>query len=200
MSLPWTLLLPIRLAAPKKRLSHLTAGEREQLAVAMATDVAEAAHACADVAEVILVADPAARDALPDWTHVLDDGSGLNAALTRAARGRRQIAALLPDVPAVRPEDLSWALSRAAKHARTFVADASGIGTTMVTSLLGDDLRPSFGCRSCAAHLASGAVPIIDDVPGRLARMRCDVDDEIGLWEAKRLGVGPHTFAVTAST
>ncbi len=49
---------------------------------------------------------------------------------------------------------------------------------------------PRFGPRSRAAHAASGAVALeVGPVPG----LRRDVDTEVDLWDAGRLGLGPAT-------
>lgn len=196
MPTPWTLLLPVRLAAPKGRLTGLEATERTALAIAMLRDVIAAAEECPLIGEVVVVGDAAAASALPDLPVQIASASGLNAELAAVAAGRGSVAALLPDVPAVTASELTWALRSAVASARSFVADAEGVGTTMLTALRGDELAPQFGARSCAAHMASGAVRIEDDVPGRLARLRRDVDDEIGMWDAARLGVGSHTAAL----
>ena len=189
----WTLLLPVRLSAPKGRLASLNHAARSALAVAMARDVVNAAQDCPVIGEVIIVGDAAAAEAFADLPCVIDASIGLNAELAAVAAGRSRVAVLLPDVPAVTATDIDWALKVGVQSLRAFVADAEGVGTTLLMTHRGDELNPQFGARSCAAHAVSGAQPIADDVPGRLARLRRDVDDEIGLWDAARLGVGSHT-------
>lgn len=199
VAITWTVLLPLRLADPKGRLASVDSPRRLALAQAMADDVLRMTKACPQVAEIVVVADELAARAFSDHTVYADPGDGLNAALTSAARSRGAVAALLPDVPAATATQLSQALDQAAGHQRSFVADAEGVGTTMLTALSGDELRPEFGPRSSARHAASGAVAIVDAEPGSLAGLRRDVDDEIALWDAVRLGVGPQTAAVLAA-
>jgi 2-phospho-L-lactate guanylyltransferase len=54
---------------------------------------------------------------------------------------------------------------------------------------------PRFGGRSRAAHRAAGAVELMLE---GIASVRRDVDTEVDLWDALRLGVGPRTKAVAA--
>ena len=72
------------------------------------------------------------------------------------------------------------------------MADAAGIGSTLLTARPGVELGPRFGERSRAAHRSSGAVELAAS-PGALAGLRRDVDTEVDLWDAVRLGVGPAT-------
>jgi 2-phospho-L-lactate guanylyltransferase len=192
----WILLLPVRLTAPKGRLTSWEPAERTSLALAMVRDVVQVAQSSPTIAEVVLVGDPAAAAALPELPCVPDSGRGLNTEVAAAAFGCARVAVLLPDVPAVSVDQLDRALDVGGQFTRAFVADAEGIGTTLLMAQSGDALHPAFGPRSCASHAASGAVPVPDAGPGQLARLRRDVDDEIGLWDAARLGVGPHTAAV----
>ena len=90
-------------------------------------------------------------------------------------------------------DELARALLSAQAHARCFVCDSEGVGTTMLASADPAELGPHFGERSRAAHAASGAVEIEDPA---LPRLRRDVDSEVALWDARRLGVGPATAAV----
>jgi 2-phospho-L-lactate/phosphoenolpyruvate guanylyltransferase len=119
---------------------------------------------------------------------------GLNPALEHGARSAAgpAVAALSSDLPALRPDELAAAL-RAAADGRSFVADAQGTGTTLLTAV-GTDLRPHFGPGSAQAHLGSGAVPLAGPWPG-LVR---DVDTEADLRAALALGAGPRTTAVAA--
>jgi 2-phospho-L-lactate guanylyltransferase len=198
----WTVVLPVkRLDRAKTRLSTRPAGQREDLALAFARDVVAAATACPAVARVVVVTDDArarstliadGTDAAPVVVPDVPD-AGLNPALrhgaAQAAAGTG-VAALSADLPALRPDELGRALAAAAGHSRAFVADLTGTGTTLLTAAPGVALDPRFGARSRAEHAASGAVELaVGDVPG----LRRDVDTEVDLWDAVRLGVGPHT-------
>lgn len=80
----------------------------------------------------------------------------------------------------------------AAGGGRAFLADAPGVGTTLLAADAGAALAPGFGVASRARHLASGAREIglrgVDSV-------RQDVDTGADLRAALALGVGPHTAA-----
>ena len=155
----WILLLPVRLTAPKGRLTSWEPAERTSLALAMVRDVVRVAQSSPTIAEVVLVGDPAAAAALPELPCVPDSGRGLNTEVAAAAFGCARVAVLLPDVPAVSVDQLDRALDVGGQFTRAFVADAEGIGTTLLMAQSGDALHPAFGPRSCASHAASGAVP-----------------------------------------
>jgi 2-phospho-L-lactate/phosphoenolpyruvate guanylyltransferase len=199
----WVVLVPVKtLAEAKTRL--VGASGRADLALAFACDTIAAA---ASVARVAVVSDDpvvasAARDA---GAEVLPQGPepGLNSALRHAAGDvqRRdphaRVAVLAGDLPALRADEVSVALNAAAGHLRAFVCDAEGTGTTFLAAAAGVELDPRFGTRSRAAHRASGAVEL--RLAG-VAGLRRDVDDEVGLWDARRLGVGPRTRAALDRT
>jgi 2-phospho-L-lactate guanylyltransferase len=201
VTLPWRVVIPLRLSDAKSRLSTQTAARRRDLVVAMARDVAAAAAACPVVGEVILVADADGQDAVhgsgtPGLAFVGDPGGGLNhAILAGAASAGGPVAVLLADVPCATPEALAAALTQC-QEGRVIVSDAEGIGTTLLAARDARQLDPRFGPRSRAAHIASGAREVIDATPGALAGLRRDVDSEIDLWDARRLGLGHYTRAV----
>jgi 2-phospho-L-lactate guanylyltransferase len=120
---------------------------------------------------------------------------GLNAALAEAADHAAQnwpddgVAALVGDLPALRPDDLAAALAAAAQHPRSFVPDAHGTGTTLLSALPGIALAPAFGADSAARH-APGAVAL-----EAAAGLRHDVDTADDLRAAVTLGLGPATAA-----
>ncbi|WP_245834133.1 2-phospho-L-lactate guanylyltransferase [Streptomyces aidingensis] len=213
-------LKPLRLA--KSRLAAAAGDElRPALALAFALDTVAAALRCPAVAGVLVVTeDPAAGERLrglggpPGGTGVpegrvavLPDGPGrgLNAAVTHGVRavragagpsgargGRAPVAALNADLPALRPEELARVLGAAAGHARSFLADAAGSGTTLLAVAPGTEPAPAFGPHSRARHLASGAVEL---APPGVAGARQDVDTGDDLRAALALGAGPHTTA-----
>lgn len=199
----WCVVIPVRLEAAKTRLSTLTGPQRTALMLSMALDVSAAAGACSAVESLRIVADPAARSALAaqlgDRVSFVDDpGTGLNAAIAAAAdRVDGPTAALLGDLPSLTPRALQDALA-AGWGSRSFVSDAEGVGTTLLMAPKGIALAPRFGERSRARHAQSGAREILDAYPGQFAPLRRDVDSEVSLWDARRLGVGPMT--VTALT
>ncbi|RKN06627.1 2-phospho-L-lactate guanylyltransferase [Streptomyces radicis] len=202
----WSLIVPVKpLGRAKSRLAAV-AGDalRPSLALAFAEDTVAAALACAAVREVVVVTDDALaadRLALLGARIVPDSpGQGLNAALAHGAeavRGRvprAAVAALNADLPALRPAELARVLGDADGHARSFLADAAGVGTTLLAAAPGTALAPAFGGASRARHLASGAVEL---TPRDVDSVRRDVDTGDDLREALALGVGPRT-AVSA--
>jgi 2-phospho-L-lactate/phosphoenolpyruvate guanylyltransferase len=126
---------------------------------------------------------------------------GMNAALGHGARALRAegfttVVACVGDLPALRPDSVLRVLDASRPHLRSFVADASGIGTTMLVAH-GVELAPQFQGRSAAAHHTSGAVSLATEAIGSpIADARRDVDTEADLAVAVGLGVGPATDAL----
>jgi 2-phospho-L-lactate guanylyltransferase len=178
---------------------------RRRLAWTMALDTLSAL--CGALAHVLVVSDqPAleerlrraglAAEVISESGHV-----GINSALTRGgaclrAQGFTSIMACVGDLPALRPESVARVLEASRSHPRSFVADASGVGTTMLVAH-DVDLAPQFQGRSAAAHHTSGAVSLSAEAIGSpVADARCDVDTEADLTAAIELGVGPATSAL----
>lgn len=199
----WRIVIPLRLSDAKSRLSTQTAPRRRALVVAMALDVLAAATACPSVDEVVLVSDPEGMEAVAAaglaGARLLDDpGEGLNAAIRAGATSASgPVAALLADVPCATPDALAIALAECTEGP-VIVSDAEGLGTTLLAARHVGDLRPRFGPRSRAAHVTDGARDILDTVPGALAGLRRDVDSEVDLWDALRIGAGAFTRSATA--
>jgi 2-phospho-L-lactate/phosphoenolpyruvate guanylyltransferase len=198
----WSLVVPLKpLHLAKSRLATGTGDVlRPRLALAFAQDTVRAALASPAVLDVTVVTDdPAAGAELAALgARVVPDvpADGLNAALAhgaheaRLARPDAPVAALNADLPALRPGELARVLAAAAAHRRAFLADAAGVGTTLLAAAPGTALAPAFGGPSRRAHLASGAVEIaLRDVES----VRRDVDTLQDLHHAAALGLGPHT-------
>ncbi|MBT2509595.1 2-phospho-L-lactate guanylyltransferase [Streptomyces sp. ISL-98] len=199
---PWSLVVPLKpLLLAKSRLAPF-AGDalRTGLALAFAQDTVAAALACPAVRDVVVVTDDtsagAALAALGARIVADTPAAGLNAALTHGARTIRAlrpgaaVAALNADLPALRPAELQQVLDYAAVFPRAFLADAAGIGTTLLSAAPGAELAPSFGGPSRARHSASGAREILLDA---VDSVRQDVDTGNDLRAALTLGVGPRT-------
>jgi 2-phospho-L-lactate/phosphoenolpyruvate guanylyltransferase len=194
----WTVLIPAKsLPAAKSRLVGATAdpavdpAAHARLVQAIRADTIAAAQAVDAVGRVVIVTDrPAAAGSQPI---VVQSRPGLNAALREgAAYAVRNwpvdgIAALVGDLPALRPHELAAALTQAAEHPRGFVADASGTGTTLLTARAGQPLDPAFGPGSAARHARAAAA--LAAGPG----LRGDVDTAADLRAVVELGVGPAT-------
>lgn len=194
----WSVLVPVkRLDLAKTRIS-VAAGDRAELALAMACDTVRAALAADEVGEVVVITnDHRAQRALSELgARVVDDvpDAGLNPALGYGASiaGGEPVAALSSDLPALRPADLDAVLRQARDHPLAMVSDAEGSGTTLLAARTKADLVPHFGSESKAAHVRAGAI----DLTGfAAASVRQDVDTIEALAAAVALGVGPDTTA-----
>ena len=207
-SIHWVVIVPIkRLEIAKSRLSDSPPGRRRELALAFALDTISAVQACSAVGSVVAVTDDAqARTlALDLGAEVVSDepDAGLNLALVyaesevRKRRAQVGVVAMSSDLPSLRPEELAAFLHTVenAEPGRFFVRDTSGTGTSVLAASPTIELSPEFGPRSAARHSRSGAVEVDLD-HARLSTLHRDVDTDVDLWDAVRLGVGPHTTRV----
>jgi 2-phospho-L-lactate/phosphoenolpyruvate guanylyltransferase len=191
---PWTVLIPTKsLPEAKSRLFGATAdpAAHSRLVLAIRADTVAAARTAADVARIVIVADrPAATG--PDPV-LVQSRPGLNAALAEGAEYAATrwpddgVAALVGDLPALQSGELADALRAASQHARAYVPDAAGTGTTLLTASAHHRLRPEFGAGSAARH-ADSAVEIVAG-----AGLRTDVDTADDLQAALALGAGSAT-------
>jgi len=198
----WTVVIPVKaLPGAKSRLLAATADRaaHHRLVQAIREDTLAAARAASDVARVVLVADrPGALSGA--GVSIVQSAPGLNPALREAAGYAAArwpadgVAALVGDLPALRPEELTAALRAAAAHQRSYVADADATGTTLLAALPGHPLRPRFGAGSAARH-AVDAVALCAG-PG----LRRDVDTAADLRSAASAGLGPATSAALAAS
>ncbi|MER7682496.1 2-phospho-L-lactate guanylyltransferase [Streptomyces sp. NPDC096934] len=204
----WTIVLPVKpFARAKSRLASEYGVSREALAHAFFRDTLETALDTPTVVQVLVVTGDgqAATESrrlgavpVPD-----EPPSGLNAAISTAAHYAQTlghggaIAVVTADLPALRRTELAAVLEKAAGHRRAFLADHAGIGTTVLAAADPQWLRPAFEGNSRRSHTLTGAREIDGlYVPG--ARLDVDTPDDLQL--ARRLGVGPHTYTVLAST
>jgi 2-phospho-L-lactate guanylyltransferase len=204
--LTWTVVVPVkRLMVAKTRLTRFAGARRQDLALAFATDTVAAALSADLVHAVVVVTDDprVAAAVTAQGAEAVADGpaAGLNPALRHGAqvagreRPARPVAAVSADLPALRPGELDHVLRSAAAYPVLFVPDIEGTGTTVLAATDPAAFQPAFGRRSAAAHRAGGAVELRD---GPLASVRRDVDTEVDLYDALRLGVGPRTAEVLA--
>ncbi|MCW2811233.1 MAG: cofC [Friedmanniella sp.] len=189
----------------KSRLAPVPDPLRRRLAWTMALDTLAALAASVD--HVLVVSDqPAlasrlARAGLSVPVLPESGRTGMNAALahggaTLRADGFATVLACVGDLPALRPGSVTRVLAAAGVQPRSFVADASGVGTTMLIAH-GTALDPHFQGRSAAAHRVSGAVALdAAALGGPVADARRDVDTEVDLLDAVALGLGPATRAL----
>jgi 2-phospho-L-lactate guanylyltransferase len=199
----WVVVVPVKRAAVGKSRLDVPGVDRAALARAIALDTIEAAARCELVLQVVVVSDdPAlARDsaAIPALRFVPEgEPRGLDAAVATGMAaidpaGRMPRAALLGDLPALRPGDLATALHAAASVDRGVVPDAEGTGSTLVTAGAGVEWASSFGEGSFARHSGLGCTAL--EVPDA-SSLRRDVDTAEQLEAAVRLGAGARTAAV----
>lgn len=201
----WDLIVPVKQTTlAKTRLTGYDRPTRRRLALSFALDTVAAALASSAVRAVTVVTNDDEAALFVDLgAAVVPDApdAGLNPALVhagqaiRAGRADADLAAISSDLPALTPEVLARALG-SVHGVPGFVADAHGVGTTLVAVPHGHPWSPRFGPHSRAAHRAIGWHEVDDT---GLARLRRDVDTPVDLWDARRLGIGAHTRATLAS-
>jgi len=202
----WVVVVPVKPSSRAKSRLDVDGVGRADLARAIALDTLTAATACDLVAQVVVVTDDAAlaREAamIPALRFVPEgDARGLDAAVAAGVTaidpgGRMPRAALLGDIPALRPADLADALRSASSVDRGVVPDAEGTGSTLVTAAAGIDWTSSFGDGSFARHIALGCTAL--SIPDA-STLRRDVDTAAQLEAAAALGLGPRTSALLAA-
>lgn len=199
----WCVLVPQKALTRAKGRLDLESVARRAIATAMLRDTVEAAAAAPGVARVVVLWDDEAdAGCLPGVEGVGTAGLSLNAALDLGAahvRGPEPglgVAVVPGDLPALDPADLTRCLERAAGHARAFLPDADGTGTTVLTAAPGVILVPRYGPSSTLAHAVTGAHLIR---PEELLSLREDVDDLESLARALDLGCGPRTRSACAA-
>lgn len=209
-TMQWTAIVPVKsLPEAKSRLLPPDDPTRPELALAFLQDVLSALERANSIVDVFVVTDDervqgivAATSArwLPESPH-----SGLNPA---ASFGAAHVPAVAPvaiiagDLPCLTPECLDRVLTLAQEHRQSFMSDTQGIGTTMLMDRAAITCSPAFGERSRARHAQLGYVDLglhcDGDARRLLARARRDVDTQVDLWDARRIGVGAATEAVLA--
>lgn len=198
----WAIVVPVkRLASAKTRL-QVDPDVRIELALAMAADTVRAAVACALTEVVIAVSDdPAAAPVLRALGAVVvpdRPDAGLNPALRHGATVREVpadagVAAIAADLPALQSGELADLLAASSDRGVTVVADAAGVGTTLLAATDVDLFRPEFGPGSRDRHVAGGAVDLTDSAG---LSLRCDVDTLADLAAARAIGLGPESSRV----
>ena len=201
----WTAVVPVKaLHDAKSRLEGTDGPNRAELALAFAQDAISALLDCPQVWQIIaVVADQESASGLHSIGVTIvreSTGAGLNAAFRQGANlAQGPVLAMTADLPCVTAESLTTVLTAAGDHEKSMVSDAQGTGTTMLVSTSPHALNPQFGVRSCARHAHDGYLELarlLGDEPRTvelMARNRRDVDTAVDLWEAQRIGVGPHT-------
>lgn len=215
----WSVVIPVKhldQAKSRLNLASIRAGNDQNnahLASAFASDVIDAAVACPAVDDVFVVtgdefvgnlAREHGANVIAEPSQPIDGLSPLNSAITYATKELRTepasqaVAVIAGDLPCLSPRALEQVLEEAAQYERSFVADHTGLGTTIlcVRAIDKTPLDPHFGIESSAAHLISGATSIGDRVH---TTARLDVDTSEDLLLAHKLGVGTKTAMVLES-
>jgi 2-phospho-L-lactate guanylyltransferase len=208
---PWTAIIPVRsLTDGKSRLEH-PAIAAHTLIEAFVTDVVNACLDCPQIRRTVLVSpDPSAAsltDSLGCEFLAEPAVTGINEAIvaTRSALASAEpVIAILGDTPCLTGSVLTAVLQRAEGQALSFVPDAAGTGSTMWCST-DPTAGPHFGHHSRARHREDGAIELgpkqqSPELLALWARARRDVDTDVDLWDACRLGTGPATTALIADS
>lgn len=201
----WTAIIPLKPSGLAKSRLLVEPDLREQLAAAFALDVLDVVAATDEIdhvlvvtADVMLAAHARSLGMMTLADRPIMTADGLNEAVMmgRSWAVRRwpssPVVAVLGDLPAMRPQLLSDALTELGRTERSFVPDLQGTGTTLSAAVDPNLLRPLFGDRSAFRHGADGVRTVID-VDERLRR---DVDTVADLAHVQLLGVGPSTDGV----
>ncbi|MDN5725758.1 MAG: hypothetical protein L0G99_07475 [Propionibacteriales bacterium] len=209
-----SLVVPLKdLSSAKSRFVDAAPELRRRLAWSMFCDTV---LTCAEVADLVVVVSdvPGVAASLRQRgvrAVVVPDPGGLNSAFTAGASVTPvggMVGCVMGDLPALTRAELVEIAVGASTHPRAFLADADGVGTTMLFSSAGlvdsgGSLDPRFddACTrhgSAMRHLDSGAVALSrrQDQPGWPGARR-DVDDPSSLIEAARIGLGRHTRPLT---
>jgi 2-phospho-L-lactate guanylyltransferase len=204
----WVVVMPVKgTTGSKSRLlgglaeSGLSEAQRSELALALALDVVDAVRAALPVIRVVVVTSAEVSERFEALGALVrrDPGTGLNAAFTRGIRAAMElnpghpVAAMMTDLAAVRPRDVTGALELAREHPLGMLTDKDGTGTTLITSLAPRELVPRFGLGSARRHREAGHAEL--GLP-RGDRMRLDIDTADDLAAARALGLGPRARAV----
>jgi len=204
---PWVAVVPVKDATrAKTRLTGESPTRRVDLARAFALDTVAALSSAPAIGLVVVVtSDPVLS---VSWHSdsvivVVEVQRGMNEAVMtgvawcRRHHGKSSLAVFPADLPCATAAATQHFLELASGYDRAVLPDLEQVGTTALTARAGVAPRPSFGPRSLAAHLASGAAL----VEGRgLDRLRRDVDEPAHLRAAVHLGVGRHTSCVLANS
>jgi 2-phospho-L-lactate guanylyltransferase len=201
----WRVIIPIKgQLTAKSRLSPPAGVARADLAHGFALDTITAAVAAIPPAQLVVVtSDEHTATFVREMGSIViaDQGDGLNPAIAlgigyvQVVLGSGPTAVLLGDIPTLRPQDLVTALAACGQHQAALVPDACGLGTVLLSALSPADLHPRFGPDSARAH-SRDCVRLDLDLPA----LRTDVDDDQGLRNAIKIGVGKYTAVVLGST
>lgn len=190
----WHALVPAkRLDEAKSRLG------RHDLTLPFLSDVVFALQGSKHIDQVsVISSDPDIRKHMTDLgCSVISEpnSGGLSAAIATGLQwcDDREIAHVLValgDLPCLNAAHVDEFLTAGSSNAASFLADAEGTGSTLWMRTTRTAPAPRFGFRSRAAHRESGAYEIEGS---NFSGARRDVDTQVNLWDAIRIGVGLQT-------
>ncbi len=200
----WTAIVPVRSLTEGKSRLLTGSSPAPGLIEAFARDVLRACRASAKIGRTIVVSPDAsiealAREANSDFVPEAS-ASGINEAIASVraiCEPNQPVIGILADTPCLTGATLDAVLAQAHDYDVSFVADAAGTGSTMWCAQV-PGARSFFGSHSRARHRASGAVELgstatSGDDAYLWTRARRDVDTDVDLWDAHRIGLGPAT-------
>lgn len=198
----WTAIIPIRSFTEGKTRLTIPRANTPSLIAAFADDVIHACSTCPEISRTVVVSpDPQVLALAQErGCEILQEqgATGINEAINLArANIDGPVIAILGDTPCITGDILTMVLLEARDHRTSFVADASGVGSTMWCADTTSSATSHFGHHSRAEHRAHGAVEVgAHNASPEWARARRDVDTDIDLWDAIRLGLGPASSAL----
>lgn len=205
----WTAIVPVKdFRAAKSRLRAAEVPS-DLLARAFLEDLLGVLSTSSTITEVLVATHDAAVEdvAAAAGATTVDDRAhpGINAAAAHAASLRRPgtgVAVFVSDLPCLTGSAVAQVLDLACAHRTSFVADADGTGTSVWLSPEGAGLPSHFGSASRQAHIAAGAVDLVQahpDAAPLLLSARLDVDTAPALERAVAHGVGPRSAALLST-
>ena len=193
----WTAIIPIRSFTQGKTRLRTPQARTPSLIQAFADDVIHACSTCPEISRTVVVSPDPQVLALAQnrGCGILEEqgATGINEAITLARTNiEGPVIAVLGDTPCITGEILTMVLEEAHDQSTSFVADAAGVGSTMWCVQPPSAATSHFGHHSRAEHRAHGAIELgTSEASPAWARARRDVDTDIDLWDAIRLGLGP---------
>jgi 2-phospho-L-lactate guanylyltransferase len=195
----WCAIVPVKeIHDSKTRLG------RHDLTIPLLTDVVTALLGSTSIATIkVVTPDPViAQIATSLRCEIVPEKEGIgltsaiNDGLSRCnSENKDNVLVLLGDLPCLTSEHIDLFLAAGSTHETAFLADSEGTGTTMWMRTSVHANPPKFGIRSRAKHRESGAYEVSG---GSFVGARRDVDTEVNLWDAVRIGVGTATSAALA--
>ena len=116
----------------------------------------------------------------------------INSDLNIAIGADNRIAIFLPDLPSIKPLEISTALEMASHNRTSFIADQNAIGSTSFFSTAGK-VSTHFGANSAAAHRAAQAVELSHPT---FRGIKADCDDWSDLLAINTSDLGHATQAL----